>query len=222
MRLALMILLLGLLAIEAFSYWWAHPQARPDLPVLRCHPPSDSEHAIVHPEKLKGVKEALHFDGGQVFELKDDFGVKGEVYYFEWDCDSGVGSAAAFGHPTERCMGAVGMKLIQRFEPRIYDERGVRLQFESALFQGQGSPMFVFKGNWVAGHNDVMCRPFIDPSGSPTLTTALMRIEAVSKRLHQQPTRLITCGVTGVTSENQAWQFMCQKILTTLSISQTR
>ena len=214
-----MILVPGLLVLEAFSDWWAHPQGRPDLPVLHCALSEDLGQLGAHPDKLKSVKEGLHFDDGHFFELNDEHGVKAEVFYFEWDCDSELGSADAFGHPAERCMGAAGMQVIQRFAPRSYDERGVRLQFDSILFQGRGGPMFVFKGNWVAGHDAVSCRPFIDPHGSPTLTTALMRIEAVGMRLHQQPTRLITCGVTGASSEDQAWQFMRQNFLSSLSIT---
>ncbi len=219
-RLAIILLLplLPVLAAEAFSYYWMNPP-RPDGPVAIPHfsPPVVDRTFEPNQKDFDAAKVQLMCSGGWSGKRGGDAQPLTRLSWVEWDRTSVANTLEAFRHVPEECMGSVGMTQEKVYPPREAGSGERRMVFDSALFRAQrgGAGMYVFKTVWASGTGSFSLRGdfFGFDLGTINRSRLMMRLATTLHRFKPEHTRVLMAGVTGLPSEELAWEHFSREIL---------
>ncbi len=208
------LLILPVLAAEAFSYFWMNPEksgTRLNRPVFAA--PVIDETFESSPEQFDQVKGELLCTGGWIGRQGGGAVPLTQLVWIEWDRAGTRNTLEAFRHLPEQCMGSVGMKLEREFPQRSLGSGDQRLVFDSTLFRPlRGGPaMHVFKAVWVSGRVGASLRENILETKSQNLFG--LRLATAIHRFKPEQTRVLMAGVIGLPSEELAWKFFSREIL---------
>ena len=127
-------------------------------------------------------------------------------FYFEWDrIDLGIFNVIG-GHEAEKCNVEYGsFKLLQSGGERIRKfANGETMNFDYTMLEDQdGKPVHVYKIPWVQGYGKW---------SSKDKDERLTHIRR-SFLCHRGAARVIEAGISGVDSENEAWEIFQHEIL---------
>jgi hypothetical protein len=234
-------ILLCLAGIEGMAYWWMNPrrvgQAEAVLVYQRApHVPSvaqDRATVSEHEAQLKVWKftplpniyakaaPILRCSGGQVFHISPGDRIGIHFAFFEWD-DTNTGSVLeAFGHLPEACMGSIGMILVSKEKPILYQVGGEKLLFDHTIFRepglaGASSLIHAYRAVWVAGFQESDARQ--GDLSWKTRDLRVIRLNAALNRLKPSHARVIQGAVRGATSPQEAWEVFSSHLLCDLHV----
>jgi hypothetical protein len=89
------------------------------------------------PEIYANAAPMLRCSSGQVSHVQLDESLGLHLAFFEWDGTDTGSVLEAFRHMPEACMGAIGMKLIEKAPPRSYTVRGRVSEKKLSVVSGQ-------------------------------------------------------------------------------------
>lgn len=177
-----------------------------DRPILDLKPPSPDGTWKLHQNIYDHVQPILNCSSGWIADFWSPDAPEARVSFFRWDATSTHNTLEAFKHLPEQCMGAIGMRLVRIYSPRILQTPGGTLTFDSTQFRPQngGPSVHIFKCVWVEGFPDSTLRgnALREKDGQELRQ---LRLAAAITRFRPPHTRVITGGVFSMPSETLAW-----------------
>jgi len=169
------------------------------------------------PEVYAKAAPMLRCSGGQVqhVQLDDDIGL--HLAFFEWDGTDTGSVLEAFRHVPEACMGSIGMTLLVKEPPILYQVGGETLSFDHTLFREPGqtaAPVHAFRAVWVAGMTAP--NPRAGLAGDTFDHLRSIRLKSALTRFRPAHARVIQGAVRGATSGDAAWQAFVSTMLVDL------
>ena len=164
------LLLAGGLGAEALTQVWYgwHEWSNPT-PAVRWElvAPSAAWHPVPVPNR---VSEVLQYTTARGLEWRDEkAGFAAAAYVVSWQGDVAHGESADWHDPT-LCLPAAGARLVRDLGPEALEIDGVRVVFNSYLFEAGGMPLTVYFCHWDAETG---------PTPAPPASLAARRLERV-------------------------------------------
>lgn len=193
---------LFLLIMELSIAGWRNGVAVSSAPVFTL--PMVKE-AMKAPGKFQRSIDVYHANRGAEVKTNAPEGEAITLFYFEWDHVDAAPMMDLCGHAPEQCNVPAGFDLIAKLPGRTFDSPGHdRLLFDSTLFKDHGGrPVHVFKMAWIQGLGSWDIRQ--GEKRSLRFSRSFVRGSGAA--------RVIECGITGATGEDQAWQIFTDQIL---------
>lgn len=204
---------LGFLAvIEVVAWVWMHPAQPHEPPVLEMRYPPPGVAPRFDIEEYQKALPSLRCTNGWMAAVGEDLGArKMRAGWFAWDSTDGSSVLDVYHHSPEKCMGAIGWKLISAGQTRIYERPGLRLGFDVTEFEDPAfdATVYVYKTVWFSNPY----RPAgIDDMGS---TDALRRLRLTMAwhRFRPNHARVLMGVVAGEAHEEDAWNRFHRSLL---------
>lgn len=130
------------------------------------------------------------------------------AYYFEWDQLKSAINTPAGGHQPEVCNTALGYQFKGVLPPRTWPGPDGPVEFEVTHFLSpSGEPVFVFKNIWFRGIGNWENRKIIKP---------WHRLDVLARHRLEEA-RILSAGIFGFPSPDDAWNAFTQSVLLNLT-----
>lgn len=166
---------------------------------------------------LPGVYEQsapmLRCSGGQVFHTHYGDSIGLHLAFFEWNRTDTGSVLEAFRHMPEACLGSLGLTMVTKGRPLIYQVNGEPISFDHTVFRepgqgrgaaGPGPLVHAFRAVWVAGMPAANARDGLAGDRIHRLRT--IRLKSALARFRPSHARVIQGAVRGATNADDAWQ----------------
>ncbi|GAA5484128.1 hypothetical protein [Haloferula sargassicola] len=204
----LLVGLVGLLPVvlsEMTAFFWMHPPPESHAgPVLEITFPGAAWN--VHPDDFDKANHQLRSTSGWIAD-SGQTPPELSLSFFRWDHASTGSTLEAFRHMPEQCMPSIGMVLEKHFNSRTLNTPEGTLVFDASRFRpkGGGSSVHIYKCVWVHGYQEADMRGGVF-EGHNVKELRSLRQSAAQQRFRPAFTRVIMGSVTGMPTEDLAWQ----------------
>ncbi|MEI6656496.1 MAG: hypothetical protein WCP45_17170, partial [Verrucomicrobiota bacterium] len=176
------------------------------------------------PELYARAAPMLRCSSGQVFRVDLEAPLTLHLAFFEWD-DTDAGSVLeAFRHMPEACLGSIGMTLLSKEPPLLYQIGPDTLSFDHTVFRDPapaagiaalGAQVHAFRAVWVADLPAANARHGLAGTSIDRLRT--IRFHSALNRFRPAHARVIQGAVRGATTTAAAWQAFHDTLLVDLT-----
>ncbi len=199
--------ILPALCAEIGAYIWMTPASTgKSQDILEISFPTGNNAWNLQNDIYQEVQPSLNCSAGWIADVRNEDLPEARVSFFRWDATTTANTLEAFKHLPEQCMGAIGMELEKIYPPRVLENVGGNLKFDSTQFRpkGGGRAVHIFKCVWVEGFPNSSLRDdaLLGKDGNELRQ---LRVAAAIARFRPQHTRVIMGGILGMPSEELAW-----------------